>query len=406
MKTSRKRIWSRLRKVFERKASATGAIVAWHFQGRPAWTPRDYEALAREAVMKNAIAYRCVRMIAEAAASVPWLLYEGGRELSEHPLLALLRRPNPVQSGASLMESWYGFLQTSGNSYLEAVSIGAEPRELYVLRPDRMKVVPGPRGWPQAYEYSAAGRCVTFPREDADGLSPILHLALFHPLNDYYGLSPLEAAAFAIDVHNAGGAWNKALLDNAARPSGALVYQGPQGAPANLTAEQFERLKHELEENYQGAKNAGRPLLLEGGLEWKQMSFSPADMDFIAAKHVAAREIALAFGVPPQLLGIPGDATYSNYREANLAFWRQTVLPLVAKSAQAIGNWLGPRFGQNLTLGYDLDQVEALSPEREALWSRLNQAKFLTVNEKRQAVGYGTIEGGDAPPANGQYARA
>ena len=49
-------------------------------------------------------------------------------------------------------------------------------------------------------------------------------------------------------------------------------------------------------------------------------------MDFIAGKHAAAREIALAFGVPPQLLGIPGDATYSNYREANGAFWRGTVV--------------------------------------------------------------------------------
>ena len=133
------------------------------------------------------------------------------------------------------------------------------------------------------------------------------------PANDHYGLSPIEAAATAIDIHNTASRWNKALLDNSARPSGALVYTSRDG---NLTPEQYDRLKAELEQGFQGAAHAGRPLLLEGGLDWKSMSLSPKDMDFIEAKHVAAREIALALGVPPMLLGIPGDNTYSNYQEA------------------------------------------------------------------------------------------
>ena len=99
---------------------------------------------------------------------------------------------------------------------------------------------------------------------------PILQLALFNPVDDYYGLSPLEAAATAVDTHNAAATWNKALLDNAARPSGALVYAGPDGLI--LADQQFERLKKELELQYQGSANAGRPLLLEGGLDWKPMS--------------------------------------------------------------------------------------------------------------------------------------
>jgi hypothetical protein len=153
---------------------------------------------------------------------------------------------------------------------------------------------------------------------DPDGWLPVLHLRLFNPTDDHYGFPPLEAAAFAVDVHNASGAWNKALLDNAARPSGALVY----GAGQPLSAEQFDRLKANLQAAHSGHENAGRPLLLEGGLDWKPMSLSPADMDYISGKHAAAREIALAFGVPPQLLGIPGDATYANYKEAKVAFWR------------------------------------------------------------------------------------
>jgi HK97 family phage portal protein len=235
---------------------------------------------------------------------------------------------------------------------------------------------------------------VRFADEPLPGVRPILHVRLFHPANDHYGMSPIEAAAAAIDIHNAAGAWNKALLDNAARPSGALVYAARSG---NLTGEQFARLKSELELSYQGARNAGRPLLLEGGLDWKPLSLSPKDMDFVEAKHAAAREIALALGVPPMLLGIPGDNTYSNYQEAQRAFWRGTVLPLVGRTAKALSAWLAPAWGGGLELRPDLDQVEGLGAEREALWARLNAATFLTPDEKRAAVGYGPLERGDTP---------
>ena len=219
-------------------------------------------------------------------------------------------------------------------------------------------------------------------------MRPILHMALFNPSNDYYGMSPIEAASSAIDLHNAASGWNKALLDNAARPSGALVYTAAEG---HLTEEQFARLKAELETNYQGAMNAGRPLLLEGGLDWRAMSLTPQEMDFIEAKHVAAREIALALGLPPMLLGIPGDNTYSNYAEASRVFWRQTVLPLVARTLKALTVWLAPSFGEGLELRPALDRVEALASERSALWDRVQHADFLTVDEKRAAVGYGPL---------------
>ena len=386
----------------EAKASQTAKFIAWASGGQPVWTPRDLASLAREGFAKNAIVYRSVRMIAEAAASVPLYLFDGSQEIDDHALLSLLARPNPTQCGPDLLEAWYGHLMVAGNYYLEAVSVEGSVRELHVLRPDRMKLVPGPDGWPEAYEYAVAGQTLRFD-QDTDGVRPILHMALFHPLNDHYGLSPLEPAATGVDLHNAAGSWNKALLDNAACPSGALVYTAKDG---QLTPEQYERLKMELEDSFQGAKNAGRPLLLEGGLDWKSMSLSPKDMDFIAAKHVAAREVALALGVPPMLLGIPGDNTYSNYAEANRSFWRQTVLPLVNRTAKALSAWLAPSFADSmdtapstapgLELKPDLDAVEALSIERGALWARVQASDFLTVNEKRAAVGYGAVDGGDA----------
>ena len=372
----------------ETKDSRTGPLIALTGAGRPRWTPRDYANLAGEGFTRNPVVYRCVRMIAEAAASTGLLVFADGARNDAHPLARLLARPNPEQSGAEWLEGLYAALQTAGNAYVEAVEVGeaaGAPGELWSLRPDRVTVVPGRAGWPEAYEYSVDGRTVRIGRE-ADGWMPVMQLKLWHPTDDYYGLSPLEAGAFAIDVHNASGAWNKALLDNAARPSGALVYGGKDGE--RLTADQFEALRAELGGSYSGATNAGRPLLLEGGLDWKPMSLTPADMDFIAGKHAAAREIALAFGVPPQLLGIPGDATYANYREANAAFWRGTVVPLVRKTAGALTGWLGSRFG-DVRIEPDLETVPALQSERDALWARLGAASFLTDEERRRMAGVG-----------------
>lgn len=366
------------------KASRAQAAVALYVAGRAVWTPRDYAALAREGFQKNAVVHRAVRLVAEAAASLPLTLKRGRADLAEHPLIALLARPNAREGGQRFLESVYGHLLVSGNAYVETLGVDGVPRELYALRPDRMRVVPGADGWPVAYEYAVGSETVRFSCASGEPVPPILHLTLFHPADDHYGLSPMEAAATALDIHNAAGAWNKALLDNAARPSGALVVGG-----TTLTDAQFDRLKGELEANYQGAGNAGRPLLLEGGLDWKPLSLSPKDMDFVEAKAAAAREIALAFGVPPLLLGLPGDSTHANYAEANRAFYRQTVIPLVKRTAEAMANWLAPAFGEALTLEPDLDAIEALADERESLWRRVSAATFLTDDEKREAVGYG-----------------
>ena len=297
--------------------------------------------------------------------------------------------------GIAFREMLFGHLLVAGNAYVEAVSAGREPRELYALRPDRMRVVPGRDGWPEAYDYTVGSDTVRFRQDEGDP-PPILHLTLFHPVDDHYGLSPVEPAAIALDIHNAASNWHKALLDNAARPSGALVYDGPDGA--TLTEAQFDRLKQELEDSFQGARNAGRPLLLEGGLDWKPLSLTPAELDFVAAKGVAAREIALAFGVPPLLLGLPGDNTHANFAEANRALWRQTVIPLVRRTAQSLAQWLGPAFGDDITLEPDLDAVEALADERESLWRRLGAATFLDDDEKREAVGYGRRASGKEAP--------
>ncbi|MCV6824083.1 MULTISPECIES: phage portal protein [Halocynthiibacter] len=370
--------------VIEQKASATGRVLAYSGSGRVAWSPRDTVSLTKTGFANNPVGFRSVKLIAEAAAALPLVLQDKGQRFEVHPVLSLLAEPNAVQGRAELFESLFGQLLLTGNGYLEAVATeeGA-PFELHVLRSDRMRIVPGEDGWPAAYEYAVGNRKHRF---DASGVvSPICHIKSFHPQDDHYGLSPMQAAASALDVHNAASRWSKGLLDNAARPSGAIVYNGPDGQ--SMSHDQYERLQDEMAAYHQGAANAGRPMLLEGGLDWKPMGFSPSDMEFQKTKEAAAREIAIAFGVPPMLLGIPGDATYANYQEANRAFYRLTVVPLATRVAASVGAWLARYTGEKLDLRPDLDQVTALSAERDSQWRRVSEATFLTQAEKRALLG-------------------
>lgn len=370
----------------EVKSSATGRIVAMASgSGRVVWSPRDVGSLTRQGFTGNPIGFRCVKLIAEAAAALPLVCQDAERRYDIHPMLDLIARPNAAQGKGEFFEALYGQMLLSGNGYLEAVAMEPGlPRELHVLRSDRMSIVPGADGWPVAYDYTVAGRKHRF--DMTGGPEPICHLKSFHPQDDHYGLSPLQAAAVALDVHNAASAWSKALLDNAARPSGAIVYKGTDGQ-GTLSPDQYDRLVFEMETHHQGARNAGRPMLLEGGLDWKPMGFSPSDMEFHETKIAAAREIAVAFGVPPMLLGIPGDATYANYAEAHRAFYRLTVLPLATKVAADIAWWLSTWAGERVNLKPDLDQIPALAIERDQQWKRIGEVSFLSDAEKRGLLG-------------------
>ena len=359
----------------EAKASAAAPVFAYHGAGRAAWSSRDSATLTRVGFLGNPVAFRCVKLIAEAAAAVPVVAQDATRRFDAHPILDLLAAPNPGQGGAQLLETFYGYLLLTGDAYLEAAgeTVSGGPRELYVLRSDRMKVMPGPDGWPEAYEYALGAKKHVFDmRQDR---VPVLHVKSFHPQDDHYGLSPLHAAAAAIDVHNSAAAWSKGAARQRRAAFGRDRLQG-RGRHGALAADQYARLVDELEVNHQGARNAGRPMLLEGGLDWKPMGFSPTDMEFHRTKEAAARDVALAFGVPPMLLGLPGDNTYANYAEAHRAFYRLTVLPMVAKTLAALSGWLPAFYGAAFQVKVDEDNVPALAEEREALWRRIAAARF------------------------------
>jgi HK97 family phage portal protein len=381
-------LFDRFRRPQERKESAAAKLMVIN-PGQAVWSPRNYESFAKEAYGKNVVAYQAINRIADAIASVHLGVYRGDTELVDHPLITLLERPNPLQSYSDYVRAKVSFLMIAGNGYEERFMVGREVKELYQLRPDRMKIVPSSNGIPSAYEYTLGQNKVRWEMDPRTLECDVRHLKLFNPLNDWYGMSPIEAGSYAIDQNNEAMNWMQALLQNSARPSGALTVKDS----GTLSDENFNRLKAQIEEQYSGSSNAGRPMLLEGGLDWQQMGLSPTDMGIIEVKFSSARDVALAFGVPPQLLGIPGDNTYSNYAEARLAFWEDTALPLLQMIVNDWNNWLGSIYG--VEIKPDIDSIPAIAEKRLSMWQMADQSQDLTINERRALKGYGPIDGGD-----------
>lgn len=360
--------------VFQRKDMAFPRPAAAGLRAGATELPASYEARVEEAYGRNAIAQRAVRLVAEAAGHAP-LVVAG----ADHPALALL--------SGMLRETIATHLLLHGNAYVVfGLDAAGRPAEAWPLRPERVQIELDADGWPRAYLHKAGGRAQRFPADWDGERPPLLHLRMVNPLDDHMGLGCLGAAADAVALLNAAARWNRSLIANAARPSGALVHETKDGTP--LSAEQFERLREEVEGAFQGAVNAGRPMLLEGGLRWQPIALTPAELDFGRAREAAAREVALAFGVPPMLLGLPGDATYANYAQANVALWRLTVLPLLGRITDGFSRQLS-RWWPGLRIEPDLDAIPALWADREALWRHVAAADFLSVDEKRELLGWG-----------------
>ncbi len=372
---------------FSTKASQVSTVI-FTGGGEPVWSARDYVAFAREAFQENPIGYQAISKIGDACGAVRWAVWKGDVELEAHPLLDLFARPNGQQSLAEIFQSKVGYTLLSGQSYDERVMVGRDVRELYTHRPDRMKVIPGAADAPAAFVYTVGGRKVRWDVDQITGASDLRQNKKFHPLDDWYGLAAVEPGAKAIDQHNEAAKWLMALLQNSARPSGALVSSGEVGADS------FQRLQAQIQDQYSGAQNAGRPMLLEGGLDWKAMGLSPTDMGIVDAANSAARTVSLSFGVPPQMLGIPGDSTYANYEQARLAFWEETVIPLVKFFAADWNSWLRQIY-PDVTIKPDWDQIPAIADKRAKMWEMADRSFDMTINERREMKGLESVEGGD-----------
>lgn len=382
----------------QQRASEVGRLIFFATGGQVQRTEVKYETLAAEGYEANPVVYRCFRLIADAIKSMPVLIKNGEEDVTgEHELSMVLASPNPDQIWEELIETLVGHLGLAGEFFLEGVTLGSgtggKLAELYALRPDKMEVQPGADGLVAGYVYnSGSGEKKYQNPPKADRFRQVLHLKYWNPRNTWRGLPPLLPAAAAADEHNQAAKHAKALYDNAARPSGALVFD-PKEGPASLTDPQFQRLRDELTDQHQGADNAGRPMVLDGGLKWVAMGLSPKDMEAGEGRNAAAREIALSLGVPPLMLGINGDNTFANYKEARLAFWQETVWPLARLISKKLTVWVRPLYGPEITITLDQEGSPIAEAEKSDRWERVKDADFLTFDEKRSELGFEPLEG-------------
>jgi len=361
-----------------------------------------YQDLAKEGYLKNAIVYRCVNEISKGASAVPFVIKAGDQIIEDHPLIDLLMRPNPLQSYSEFFNSLFGYVLLSGNAYiLKTGSDTGAPKELHQLRPDRISIKGSGKPIPEKYDYLVNGRVSnTYLVDQENGFSELKHIKLWNPLDDYYGLSPMSAAAVEVDQFNMASKHNVNLLQNGARPSGAVIFkpQDDSGFAVNLTESQRQQLLTDLNNRFSGAGNAGRPMLLEGDFDWKEMGLSPKDMDFATLKHMSATDIALCFGVPSQLVGVPDSQTYANVAEARLALYEETIIPHLRKIASDLNEWLVPLFDERLKLEFDIDAIPALSERLKRTYENVTSAVregIMTRNEARQELGLEPKDGGD-----------
>ena len=402
-------IYDNIKNIFKTKEQPKvqrkeAPVVYYNSLGYDSAPKIAYDDLATDGYSENAIVYRCINEISNNASRVKINLFRGDQELDNHPLLDLLYNPSPTMSQVEWFQAVYSYLLISGNNYM--LSVGGDntpPTELYNLRPDRMKIRSGTRAMPVAYDYMLKGQIVeSYDVDQATGASKVKHIKLFNPLDDYYGMSPMQASSVDIDQHNLANKHNVNLLQNGARPSGAVIFnpKDETGGNVQLSDVQRNQLMNDVNQRFSGTGNAGKPMLLEGDFEWKEMGLSPKDMDFIQLKNMSAKDIALVYGVPSQLIGIPDSQTYSNFAEAKLALYNETIIPLLDRIQGDLNEWLVPMFNeQGLELRYDIDSIPAMAEQRKRVFESVSagvKEGILTRNEAREQLGYEPIEGADS----------
>ncbi len=374
-----------LKSLFGRKDNpAMRSVFANVAPGQAIWTPKDYASLAEAGYKNCAAVFASVSIVAKTGSRLRWVHFDkAGNELEKSTLLALLARPNKRESGTRFMEKVYSFILLAGNSYLlkaHGISLSEPPKFLYSLRPDRMKVIPGNWIEPVAgWQYSAGSTPVQLKADD------VLQITEFNPLDDWYGLSRVQVAAYQVDISNDARSWNKSLLQNNMTPSGVLNFE------AELMEDDREKLKAELQAKQAGTLNAGRFLITEGKATWTPTSLTAKDLDWINGQKMTFREICSIFGVPSMLLGDTEATTYNNYKEARRALYEETVLPLADLVRDELNSWLVPAYGDGSRLDYDRDSIDALQEDRGQKWVYVSQTRCLSINEQRAELGFDSL---------------
>ncbi len=346
----------------------------------PIFPVGDYFVFAQQGYLRNELVYRGLNMLAGAIAEAPLRVYNrDGYALDDHPLRALIKHPNPFMGEHLLWETTVLYLYLAGNAFWVKVrSRSGQVVELWPLRPDRLRIVPDNLRFVAGYIYEIGGR--QYPLDAAD----IIHFKFPHPIYDYWGLSPLQAALRRIVIDNETADFTKVLLQNNATPSIAVT---TQNAIDQATA---NRLSVRWREKF-GGRNRGGPAFLQAGMNVKTIGLSMKDLAFPDLDASSQQRVLVALGVPPVLLG--QEATFSNYAQARVSFYEDTAEPLQSRLDDRLeSDLLYADFdaSRDLELKFDTSRVSALRPVRELRWQNAQagvQGGWLSVNRALAMVG-------------------
>lgn len=349
------------------------------------WKTKEYLQLFGEADYSSPWIYACARAVALAIASVNLKFYrdtkKGREELpGEHPLTKLFWNLNSRTTRFSFWELSIVNLELSGNCFwgMEDLDKNKQPDEMWVLRPDKMKIVPDEKGALKGYFYEISStQKVSYTPDE------MLHIKYPNPLNDFWGLSPLSAARQGVLADYYAAKFNQNFFKQGARPSGVLTTEDTLDDPS------FQRLRAEFDQAYTGADRAHRPILLEKGLKWESANIPQRDMEFIEQRKLSREEILAVYKVPPIEVGILEHANFANAEVQDRIFWTKNIIPKLLMLEETLNTFLVPRFEKNVFGKFDLSRVPALQ-ENEDLKSniamKLVQAGVWTQNEARHRL--------------------
>ena len=379
--------WWQFWKKEEKSSNAIRSIMQ---RNSATWSAREFVAFATEGYRDNPTVRACIMAKQKAAIECPIILVnEKGEAVENHQILALLNKPNPMQSWEKFLTQMIGSHDIAGEGDVLKIGIG-QSVELWPLRPDWLEITTFSMGLPVSCSYTPSD---TYEESTVKQyqFSELMIWAEYNPLFRWRGLSPLYSAAYSIDTLNEYAKSNKAMLENGMTPSGVLW------TDSEVSDTSFSRLQEQFNGKYAGAKNSGKPMILDGGLKWQGMSFSPRDMEFVSGKRLSQLDVCQVLRVPPQIIGIEGSQTFANYEQARAAFYEDEVIPMVNGLLSELLGFLRKDFKIPPTykLIVDTDGITALEPRRAERNKVIDGLTSLKVDEKRAAMGYAAAEGGD-----------
>lgn len=376
-KKGEKKDLSAMNKIFGFFGGKDGASIPDSYLGR---TTEGYE--------QNPYVFKCINTRAKAVSLVDSLVLDkqGNEHNDSHPLVRLLKRPNPGQSQTEFLHIIEFHLSLMGNAYILPIHTKARKlTQLHIIRPDYISYVPSGNIFdPVQYWNVGTG-------EGMVQLAPqdLIHIRALPGSDPVYGSSPLSAAGMSVAQQNAAREWNNSMLVNSGKPSIAVLI------PAELTKDQFTEAQSRLESGFSGKRNAGKTMVLDAGKDVKSVGFSPTDMDWSSGMIISAKEIAIAFDVPPEKVGDSANKTYSNMQEANREFAAGFVKPELDLIWSGISRYCVQFYDDVSAITFDAAMIPGIKADETDLMNAMNNTFFLTVNEKRASLGYGPVTGGD-----------